>query len=75
MEPKAATKDDRQLQDSGNPKIIYLTSEAKPREVAKCPSCGEEVAIDAKVCDHCKKVLAVSTETVDKASSDQADAC
>ncbi|MGO9481553.1 MAG: protein kinase domain-containing protein [Candidatus Kryptoniota bacterium] len=74
MEPKAATKDDRQLQDSGNPKIIYLTSEAKPREVAKCPSCGEEVAIDAKVCDHCKKVLAVSTETVDKASSDQADA-
>ncbi len=73
MEPKTA-KDERQPPEGGNPKIIYLTPEAKPREMGRCPSCGEEVAIDAKICDHCKRVLAVPTDPVDRASSGQTDA-
>lgn len=73
MEPKAV-KDERQLPEGGSPKIIYLTPEAKSREMGACPYCGEEVANDAKTCDHCKRVLVASTNPIDTASSGQVDA-
>ncbi len=71
MDPNAA-KDDGQKQADGNPKIIYLTDEARAEKTAKCPYCGEEVAINAKKCDHCSRLIEVSADSAGKVSSDGA---
>jgi serine/threonine protein kinase len=71
MESKAA-KDEKGLQPESNPKIIYLTDEARAERVAKCPYCGTEVSTDAKKCDHCGRVIEISSDSVDKPLQDRA---
>jgi len=57
---------------NGAPKIIYLTDDARTQKRGRCPYCGEEVAADAKKCDHCSRLLDPSIDPVEKTPSERA---
>jgi serine/threonine protein kinase len=71
MESKAA-KDEKPTSLEGSPKIIYITDEVRAQKIAKCPYCGQEVAIDAKRCEHCSRLLDFSPIPGEKGPVDRA---